>query len=101
MNIQNLKIAHLSHFAEATKKLRAKVDTLLQTLNKDFIIFIFVYKFYLSFIIFLSKTEQLSLYANCSSYLFSVCILRRERETCAARWVKPHEFGHICNLESS
>lgn len=48
MNIQNFKIAHLSHFAKSTKQLRANIDTLLQTLNKDFVIFISVYRLYLS-----------------------------------------------------
>lgn len=48
MNIQNLKIALLSHFAKSTKQLKANVDTLFHTLNKDFIIFISVYRLYLS-----------------------------------------------------
>lgn len=72
MNIQNLKIALLSHFAKSTKQLRANVDTLFHTLNKDFIIFISVYRLYLSLsFFFLSNTQQLSLHPNCSYYLFS------------------------------
>lgn len=58
MNIQNLKIALLSHFAKSTKQLRANVDTLFHTLNKDFIIFISVYRLYLSLSFFFCQTHN-------------------------------------------
>lgn len=98
-NILNLITDHLSHFAKATKQLRVKADILLQKLNRDFILFISMYKFCLSLSI--SYQKQFSLHPNHSYCLFYIFVFYIYRErTLWYKMGKAHEFGHICDLES-
>lgn len=100
MNILNITINHLSHFAKATEQLRAKVDTLRQTLNRDSIIFISVYKFDLSLLFSCQKQNNFpfTLIVPRAYFLFLYFIYREKTLWC--KMGKAHEFGHICDLQS-